>query len=203
MATVSESSGVYNHCDKNVCSLTVGTDPDDCNASITGAEVNSFDKELVEGWNLVSLPLIPSDNKVSSVLNSIDGKYNAVVRYNAATHQFVTLSVSDEMDNGVGYFIHMTVNGTWSYQGTAYENIEVGLSQGLNCVGWTNTSANLPGALNSITGNYNYVARWNAASQSYEAYEPNAPPPFNDFTTMNRGEGYWIVAKESCMLTYP
>ena len=185
------------------CQWTAGDDPNDCNASITGAGAATFEKDLLEGWNLVSLPLIPSDKQVSSVLNSIDGQYDAVARYNEATHQFVTLSVSDEMDNGVGYFIHMTVNGAWSYQGTAYENINVGLSQGLNCIGWTNTSANLPGALNSIAGNYNYVARWNATSQSYEAYEPNAPPPFNDFTTMNRGEGYWIATKGSCTLTYP
>ena len=36
MATVSESSGAYSHCDENVCSVTVGTDPDDCDASVTG-----------------------------------------------------------------------------------------------------------------------------------------------------------------------
>ncbi len=185
------------------CQWTVGDDPNDCNASIPGAGEATFEKDLLKGWNLASLPLTPSDKKVSSVLNSVDGKYDAVVRYNAATHQFVTLSGSDEMDNGVGYFIHMTENGTWSYQGSAYDSINVGLSQGLNCIGWTNTSANLPGALNSITGNYNYVARWNATSRSYEAYEPNAPPPFNDFTMVNRGEGYWIAAKGSCTLVYP
>lgn len=188
--------------DCNTCNTTANyndTGTTGCTYSC-GTLPLKFEKELVEDWNLVSLPLTPSDKQVISVLNSIDGKYDAVVRYNAATHQFMTLSESDEMDNGVGYFIHMTVNGTWSYQGTAYESINIGLLQGLNCIGWTNTSANLPGALNSIAGSYNYVARRNAASQSYEAYEPNAPPPFNDFTTMNRGEGYWIAAKGGCTL---
>lgn len=36
MAIGSESSGAYNHCDENVCSLTVGTDPNDCDASVKG-----------------------------------------------------------------------------------------------------------------------------------------------------------------------
>jgi parallel beta-helix repeat protein len=165
----------------------------------------TFEKELVTGWNLVSLPLTPSDKAVSSVLNSIAGNYDAVVRYDVATHKFMELSADSEMNNGVGYFIHINETGTftWNYSGTAYDSINVGLSQGLNCIGWTNTSTSLPDALNSIAGNYNYVAMWNTTLQSYEVYEPNAPAPFNDFAEMERGVGYFIAAKGTCMLTYP
>ncbi len=77
------------------------------------------------------------------------------------------------------------------------------LVQGLNMVGWTNTSASLPGAFDSIAGNYRYVARWDAPSQSYEVFVPGAPVEFNDFTTMDRGEGYFIAATAGCTLTYP
>jgi hypothetical protein len=107
------------------------------------------------------------------------------------------------MDPGVGYFVHVTTAGTWEYEGTAYTSISASLSQGLNMVGWTNTSADLPGALSSIDSNYRYVAHWNATSQSYEVYEPNAPAVFNDFATMERGEGYFIAATSSCTLAYP
>jgi hypothetical protein len=158
----------------------------------------TFTKNLVTGWNLVSLPLTPDDNSTSAVLDSIP--YDAVKSYNATTHQFEEVTT---MGPGVGYFIHMTAADTWSYDGTAYESMRVGLSQGLNCVGWVNASADLSGALNSITGNYNYVASWNATSQSYEVYARNAPSEFNDFDTMERGEGYFIAAKTGCTLTYP
>ena len=55
----------------------------------------------------------------------------------------------------------------------------------------------------SIDGDYWYVARWNATTQKFEIYVPDAPPVFNDFNTMERGEGYFIAAKTSCTLTYP
>ena len=161
-------------------------------------ETENFTRSLAIGWNLVSLPLTPDDNSTSAVLDTIP--YDAVKRYNAAAHQFEEATT---MDPGVGYFIHMTAADTWSYEGTAYESMRVGLSQGLHCIGWANTRADLPGALRSITGSYRYVARWNATSQSYEVYEPNAPSEFNDFDSMERGGGYFIAARAGCMLTYP
>ena len=164
-------------------------------------EPETFTKPLASGWNLISLPLTPDDNSTSAVLTSISGNYDAVKSYNAATHQFEDATT---MDPGTGYFIHMTAADTWSYDGTAYTSMTTSLSQGLNMVGWTNTSADLPGALSSITNSYRYVAHWNATLQSYEVYLPGAPDDvFNDFTTMERGEGYFIAATSSCTLAYP
>jgi len=163
----------------------------------------TFSKDLVPGWNLISLPLTnTTDMSVANVIDtSLSGSYDALYKYNASTHSFESLSSSDTMDNGVGYFINMTAADTWSYEGTACDSIDVGLLQGLNCIGWTNTSANLQDALSSIAGKYNYAARWNASEQKYEVYEPHAPDVFNDFGTMDRGEGYWIAAKEACTLS--
>jgi hypothetical protein len=161
-------------------------------------ETETFTKSLPAGWNLISLPLTPTDNSVGVVLNGVS--QDAVKSYNAATHQFEDATT---MDPGVGYFIHMTAADTWSYEGTAYTSMTATLSQGLNMVGWTNTSAALPGALSSIDGSYRYVARWNAGTQSYEVYLSGAPAAFNDFATMDRGEGYFIAATAGCTLTYP
>ena len=158
----------------------------------------TFTKSLASGWNLISLPLTPLDNGTSAVLTGVS--YDAVKSYNAAIHQFEN---ANTMDPGTGYFVHMMSADTWSYDGTAYTSMTSSLSTGLNMVGWTNTSANLPDALSSIANSYRYVAHWDATSQSYEVYEPNAPAVFNDFTTMERGEGYFIAATTSCTLTYP
>ena len=164
-------------------------------------ETETFTKSLPLGWNLISLPLAPLDNSASAVLGNDTIAYDAVKSYNAATHQFEDATT---MDPGTGYFVHVTTAGTWSYNGTAYTSISATLSTGLNCVGWTNeTGSALPGALSSIDGSYRYVARWNAGTQSYEVYLPGAPAVFNDFTTMDRGEGYFIAATEGCTLTYP
>ena len=168
------------------------------------APQETFSKELVEGWNLISLPLTNTTNMtVANIMSSMSSKYDALYRYDASIHSWVALSSSDTMENGVGYFIHMTSAGTWTYSGSAYTVTDIALEPGLNMVGWVNTSADLPDALNSIAGNYRYVAKWNATAQSYEVYVAGAPPAFNDFTMMERGEGYFIVATTNCTLTYP
>ncbi len=164
----------------------------------------TFSKELPKGWNLISLPLRnTTDMTVANIMSSVSGLYDALYRYDAGNKSWVPMSQSDRMENGVGYFIHMTGAGTWSYNGTACTSMSIDLSHGLNMVGWVNTSASLPDTLDSIAGNYQYVARWNATAHKFEVYVPGAPPVFNDFDTMERGEGYFIAAKTSCTLAYP
>jgi hypothetical protein len=168
------------------------------NGTITCGVVETFSKNLYEGWNLVSLPLTPEDSSTNEVLSSVSENYDAVYKYDAGSYSFV---IADTMEPGTGYFINMTANDTWSYEGMSYESIDVELSQGLNMLGWLNCTKDISDALPSIENNYRYVARWNAKSQGYEVYVPGAPEVFNDFTELGRGEGYWIVAKQNCTLT--
>ena len=156
----------------------------------------TFEKTLVPNWNLVSLPLTPSDNSLATVLLSINGSYDAVKSYNASINEFEDATT---MDPGTGYFIHMTAVDTWSYEGQAFNSLSESLITGLNCVGWENASASLPDALSSI--DYRYVSRWNADDQKYEVYDVNAPTTgFNDFDIMERGKGYFIAATADCPL---
>jgi hypothetical protein len=76
-----------------------------------------------------------------------------------------------------------------------------GLSQGLNMVGSLNCTKDVSDALSSIAGSYNYVARWNANAQEFEIYNPAAPSVFNDFSELERGEGYFISAKAADTLS--
>ena len=168
----------------------------------TPAPPCSFTKTLLPGWNLISLPLTPVDNSTGVVLNSLSGDYDTAMRYDAATHTFAEATI---MDPGIGYFVHVSNDSgcTWTYGGEEYESINVSLSTGLNMIGWLNRSMDVSDALFSITGSYNYVARFNAATQSYETYAPSAPSFFNDFATMDPGEGYFIAAKAPATLTAP
>ena len=158
----------------------------------------TFTKDLYEGWNLISLPLTPSDNSASSVLASVWDNVSAVYKYNATSKQFERAST---MDPGEGYFVYVTQNCTWTYSGTPYTSMSIELKKGLNMVGWLNCSKDITDALSSIAGDYWYVARWNAIEQKFEVYNPVAPPVFNDFTTMERGEGYFISMKSDRTLT--
>jgi hypothetical protein len=158
----------------------------------------SFSKFLYAGWNLISLPLTPSDNSTSIVLS--EASCDAVYKYNATSKKYES---ADSMDPGTGYFVNATADCEWECSGTAYTSMDnIGLEQGLNMVGWLNCSKDVSDALSSISDKYHYAARWNASAQKFEVYNPAAPDSsaFNDFTTMDRGVGYFIAAKQGCIL---
>ena len=116
----------------------------------------------------------------------------------ATVKQFEVVT-NDTMDPGIGYFVNVTTAGTWSYMGRC-TSISVDLKPGLNCIGWGNVSEDISDALYPISGNYTYVARWDADDPKYEVCDANAPLEFIDFETMERGNGYWIAAKEGYTL---
>ena len=156
--------------------------------------LETFSKPLSEGWNLISLPLVPQDNNAGAVLSTVS--YDAVYRYDATSKQFES---ADAMNPGIGYFVDATADCTWAYSGTPYTSMDVSLKQGLNMVGWLNSTKDV-GALSSISDCY-YVAQWDATAEKFEVYNPAAPSAFNDFTTMERGTGYFISAKQDCTLS--
>ncbi|PIP19740.1 MAG: hypothetical protein COX41_01260, partial [Candidatus Omnitrophica bacterium CG23_combo_of_CG06-09_8_20_14_all_41_10] len=69
---------------------------------------------LTPGWNFISLPFIPEDQKISSVLSGIGGKYEQVSRYNSATQQFEHYVGNPKFDQftdfeyGRGYQIYIS-----------------------------------------------------------------------------------------------
>jgi|LGVF01.1.fsa_nt_gb hypothetical protein len=162
-----------------------------------GPTPGTFEKELVTDWNLISLPLTSeTDMTVANVIDtSLSGSYDELYKYDATKHSFVSLSSSDTMENGVGYFIHMTSVDTWTYSGDASNSMNVGLSEGLNMVGGLNCSKDITDALSSVEGKYRYVARWDATSHKFEVYVPDVPTAFNDFSTMEPGMGYFVSMK--------
>jgi len=159
----------------------------------------TFTKSLAKGWNLISLPLTnATDMTVANIIDaSLSGSYDALYKYDASAHNFVPLSSSDTMENGVGYFIHMTSADTWTYTGMAYKQMNVSLEPGLNMIGWLNCSENISDALSYIDGEYWYATTFNASEQKYtDTFNPVAPDVFNRLTKMEPGVGYFISAKQ-------
>jgi len=161
-----------------------------------GGEPGTFacNKSLPVGWNLVSRPDITADNSTASVLAGV--YYDAVYRYDANSDTFVDVS-DGTMEPGIGYFVHVAAPSNWTFTGTPYTQMNISLEPGLNMIGWLDCTKPISEALSSIEGKYWYVARWNATTQEYETYNPVAPPPFNDFDTLEPTTGYWISMKES------
>ena len=149
----------------------------------------TFTKFLPEGWNLISLPLTPTDNSASVVLSGVS--QSAVKQYNATSKLFEDAAT---MDPGIGYFVHVDPSGsTWTYDGWPETSTSPGLKAGLNMIGVPNCTMSVGDAMGSA--DYRYVARWNTTSHKFEVYNPNAPEAFHHFNTMTAGEGYFVSAK--------
>ncbi|HJH27623.1 MAG TPA: hypothetical protein C5S37_12875, partial [Methanophagales archaeon] len=145
------------------------------------------------GWNLIALCFEPASNNTADVLSSIAGNYTTVKKYDASSHSWVDAT---KMDRGTGYFVNVTQECTWNHTGTnVTSSMDIPLKGGLNLVGYPfNKTANTDDALSGLS--YYYAAPFDATAQKYDkTFNPAAPAPFNDFTTIEPCMGFWISAK--------
>jgi len=167
--------------------------------SFSGTTLN-----LYTGWNLISLPLMPEDTSITSLLSTINGNYSIVWEYNAS-------DTSDHwkkydpgvpfgndltnMEPGKGYWIMMTSDDTLPISGTVPESTDIVLKTSWNLVGF-NSLDNKPiaEALSSINGNYSIVWTYDASDTTdhWKKYDPGVPFG-NDLINIEPGRGYWIM----------
>jgi len=159
---------------------------------------------LYTGWNLISLPLMPDDSNIKSVLSPISGNYSIVWAYNASNsadhwkkYDPATPFGNDliTMEPGNGYWIMMTSDDTLNIGGTMPEPTDIELWGGWNLIGYNSLNPQtITDALSSINGNYSIIWAYNASDSTdhWKKYDPNAPFG-NDLANMEPGKGYWIM----------
>ncbi|NOR60839.1 MAG: hypothetical protein GQ469_09470, partial [Methanosarcinales archaeon] len=174
------------------------------------SELIKFNTEMIYGislsasWNLISLPLMPEDTSITSVLSPINGNYSIVWEYNAND----TADHWKKYDPGVpfgndltniepdkGYWIMMTSDDTLPISGTVPESTDIDLTTGWNLVGFNSLDSKpIAEALSSINGNYSIVWAYNAndTTDHWKKYDPGVPFG-NDLINMEPGRGYWIM----------
>jgi outer membrane protein assembly factor BamB len=165
---------------------------------------------LKQGWNLISIPLIQSNTSLSSVLQSIEGKYDCVQWYNNADlndpweHYKVGKAFGNdlfELNETMGFWIYITPPGDtiFHYNGTQLtSNQTITLRPGWNMVGYPSlTSYNRTAGLNNLTIGTHVDAIWtyNGATQKWKELTAS------DYFEI--GKGYYIHAKEECTWEVP
>ncbi|MBF0337449.1 MAG: Ig-like domain-containing protein [Nitrospirae bacterium] len=152
-----------------------------------------FDKP---GLYMISLSNQPTDNNLSSVLKSIDGKYDSIWGY--ANNQWYvykqgsSLNNLDKIEAGKGYYISMKEAANLTTVGAAIASKNISLAKGWNLVGFNSMEAKpMADALDSITGRY--LAVFAYINGKWQLYDPSNLAA-SDLTTMTPGYGYWIYA---------
>ena len=163
------------------------------------------------GWNLISIPMIQQNSSMTSVLQSIIGKYAAVQLYNSSdkadpwkhNHVFKSTPLNDlqMLHHKLGFWIYITdPNGTYfKYDGIQMvQNQTVTLYPGWNLVGYPSlTRYNRTTGLNNLTFGTDVDAiQWYDAST--ETWYDMGP---NDYFVPCRG--YWIHAITNCEWEVP
>ncbi|UCF08082.1 MAG: SBBP repeat-containing protein [Thermoplasmata archaeon] len=164
---------------------------------------------LHEGWNLISVPLVPPDLNVDAVLSSIAGYYDAVQWYDAyaVTWQHTRLSKPSHMntleniDHSKGFWVHITEPGgvLFEYAGNPPGfTSSIPLYTGWNAVGYP-ASGNMRRdmALNGLAFGVQVDSIWyfDALNRTWREMGPS------DYFVL--GRGYWIHATQNCVWMVP
>jgi len=160
-----------------------------------GDSIDSDTITLVAGWNLISLPLIPTDADIDTVLADIVDNVDSVYSYNPdGSWSYFIPDVSEdltEMNDGEGFWVKMTAADVLVVTGYEYckpapevpPDYEV--VAGWNLIGYKFTTAN--GIIDSYLGdvggtNLQAIYGYNAGTGAYTI-------PID----LNPGCGYWIA----------
>jgi parallel beta-helix repeat protein len=166
---------------------------------------------LYPGWNLISIPLIQSNNDLDSVLSSIKGSYDAVQWFNASdgsdpwkhnhTAKSPFLNDLDKINHLMGFWIHITEPDgiLFEYFGNIPSaNQTITLYNGWNMVGYpSNSTRSRTYALNNLTFQTEVDAIWDYDTATGRWKKVEASDYFKI------GKGYWIHAKTQCEWEVP
>jgi len=153
----------------------------------------TFNVTLQQGWNLVSLPLVPENTSLDAVLASISGNYSVVYAWINGDWKKSTVPAPfgglSEMTVDYGYWIYMIAPDVLELSGTVPASTTINLSLGWNLVGYpSDTTRNLTDVLSQI--NYSVVYAWINGDWK----KSTVPVLFGGLDDMNPGYGYWIYA---------
>jgi hypothetical protein len=143
--------------------------------------------QLQKNWNLLSLPINPSDNDIADVLAPINGQYVAVHAYDGKEYESYypgdDSSKLKKMEAGRGYWIFMKANAALQVDGSVASKT-VMLKKDWNLVGFNATNPiSVPQAISSIKDKVSAIYAYNSETNSY--IEPKDFEP---------GMGYWVLS---------
>ena len=177
--------------------------------------VTSYNITLYEGWNLVSLPLIPTSNNITDVLAGISGAGNVTQVWAfdptlmpgdpwLSYYPWVAWSANElqEMNDGVGYWVVMDGAGTLTVNGQCMPDPGelppmYGVYSGWNMIGMKSiTTRDHDDYLANVDGKYTVIWGFDTDTEIYDLVFPS--PPGSGVLTP--GAGYWVWLTEDGMI---
>ena len=156
-----------------------------------------FNFSLLNGWNLISIPV--GVNLTARDLVENISACNIVSRWDEInqSYKIYTQGMPEQYNfqllPGNGYFAGLTSNENYSVVGMPITYVEVNLSIGWNLIGWFKDATNAKSLLQNITA-CNIVCKWDEINQSYKIYTQGMPEQYNFI--INKGEGVFVSVEQ-------
>ena len=157
----------------------------------------SYDIELNEGWNLISLPLIPESDAIETVLAGIMDDVISVWYYDAAAKDWQTFTPDapgdlDTIEDGKAYWIRMDATATLTAVGTAIAlpgemPRAYRVEEGWNMVGFQSTRDTIKAE--EYLKETSFVRIYKFEDGNWDIVEPA-------LDNMQPGLGYWVAFSE-------
>lgn len=154
---------------------------------------------LSPGWNLVTLPVQPTNQAgqpISYTAETFGQLVGAdmVTQWSGATQQYVSHIVGFPMNNftltsGVGFFVHVNLGAVVPLTGAPFPPVTPMTSPGWNLLGWTGTASTTANALGVSIAGSDMVSRFDSVTQQWVSHVVNFL--LNDFT-IKQGDGVFI-----------
>ncbi len=159
------------------------------------------DIDLLEGWNLITIPMQTSWY-ASDIAENITG-CQSISRWDSSNQTYKTFIVGGppafdfEIKSGCGYYVDMVQSDIISVCGSRIDNVSIPLNIGWNLLGWfhevdttaSSLSENIPGCLS--------VSKWDCVNQTYKTFIVGGPPAF-DFPVF-QGMGLFVDVTQTSM----
>jgi C1A family cysteine protease/PKD repeat protein len=180
---------------------------------ITVAQRYNITISLVSGWNLISVPLIPSNNSVEEFFpSSVRSEIEDMWGWDASAENWTYYSSDpnspywyfphiETLAAGEGYWLNMNDNASFTITGTipaGAPNETVPLIAGeWNLVGLTGINQT---ALSAMYPTAWDMWGWNSTAQNWTYYSSDQNSPywvFEHIMTVQPGQGYWVNMPEN------
>jgi hypothetical protein len=165
-----------------------------------------------QGWNLVSLPCVPENESMQSLLDPFGDQLISIHEYDPEAavvwHAYNpnlpgwVIQGMDTIDRKKGYWVNLESDLNYNMNASTVSPNRIYLVPGWNLIGYpTLVNRTIPPALDAINGTYDFVYLYNASSSSFAEYTWNSSKVSRqDLQTMFPYFGYWIYSYDSSTL---
>jgi len=192
----------------------IGAAVSDGSVTVKGADEVVISLALCEGWNLISLPIVPSFDSMSAFAELLGSDCGLVYTYAAGDNGGVWTSFNPAappvsqgakaLAPGAAMWVYMARARDVQVLGTLPQSTAMKLAPGWNLIGYPSNDAQpVVSALSSLAGSYDHVYGLDASvpGGAWMHYSPSAVPGTNSLEQLNPGLGYWIHMTSGATLT--